>query len=83
MSDIKMIDKDADLINSPHDDLQYDIMISNRLYNISRYPEYVHSITGDKNNCYWVWPRTEEKNIIICFRIMDILEHYGILKLIA
>lgn len=61
MSDIRMIDKNTDLINSPHDDLQYDIMISNRLYNIARYPEYVHSINGNKNNCYWVWPRTEER----------------------
>lgn len=61
MSDIKMINKDSDLINSPHDDLQYDIMIKNRLYNIARYPEYIHSISGDKKNCYWVWPRTEDR----------------------
>ena len=61
MSEIKMINKDSDLNKSPHDDLQYDIMIKNRLYNIARYPEYIHSINGYNKNCYWVWPRTEER----------------------
>lgn len=64
MSCIRLINKDTDLINEEHTDYDYDIMIGNVLYNIARYPNYIHSYTENKINCYWVWPRTQERSYL-------------------
>ena len=63
MAELTNFKTNEQLLEKVHYDMPYDILIDGRKYYVSLYPDVVHNYTATKRNCYWAWPRDEERSV--------------------